>query len=403
MKKNIKDYILYSLMAYAFVSAIGITPAEIFLLIGLALWIADVVLNKPSLKQQFSSPITLPLAVFLAIHLLAALFGIDILNSLKNFRQVYIILMFFLAMNYAGGEKEIRKILDAFIAGAVVVGLWAIAMTIKNRYIGHNLDFRASSFSGNHMHAGGMLMMAFIISAGAFFEKYRGREGGMIKSAPYLLAYLIISAGLVFTYTRGSWLGALLGLFVLVSFASRRLVVIILLVAASLMLVFRETSFMQRAFSSFKPAPGTSAAERVSMWKSGLQIIRDHPLLGIGTANVEKIYPKYRQPEAMEPNAGHLHNNLIQVAVIDGLPGLGAFLWIFAAFWASMIKTLMKNKKDYPQYVLLLAFCVNIAFFVNGFFEYNLFSTQVAIMFWFLMGIGFSGIKSRVQSPESRV
>jgi putative inorganic carbon (hco3(-)) transporter len=400
MKKSIKDYILYSLIMYAFVSAMGITPAEVFLIIGLILWIADVWINRPSLKQQFSSPVTLPLAFFLLIHFIAAVFGIDILNSLKNFKQVYIILMFFLAANYAGGKKDISRAVNAFIAGAAVVGLWCIAMTIKNRYIGHDPDFRASSFSGNHMHAGGMLMMAVIVSASALLRDKK--DGSGIKPVLFhSFAFLLTAAGLLFTYTRGSWLGAGIGVFMAAVYYDKKIAAAAVIAALAFVLMFGHTSFAGRAISSFKAEPGTSAAERVSMWKSGLRIIRDHPALGIGTANLEKIYPKYRQPEAREPNAGHLHNNLIQIAVIDGLPGLGAFLWLFAAFWISMIRDLMKNKDGNRVFLLYTALCVNIAFFVNGFFEYNFFSTQPVLMFWFLMGLGFAGMKSRVQSGNS--
>ncbi len=397
MKNNIKTYILWGLMAYAFTSAIGITLAEIFLIACLILAAADIWLNKTPLSRVFTTPVSLAIAAFVCAHLLSACFGIAPLVSLKDFKKVYIILMFFVAAKYSGKEPDIKRIIDAFIAGAALVGIYAAAMTVYNRYMLGNPDFRASSFSGNHMHAGGMLMMACIVSAGAFLNSLKTRARALPAAALYLAAFLIISLGLLFTYTRGSWLAALFGITMLAACADRRLVAALALAAIAVVFVMRDTSFIKRAMSSFQMDPGFSAGERVLMWKSGLQIIKASPVIGIGTGSLEKIYPGFRQPEAREPNAGHLHNNLIQIAAIDGFLGLGAFLWIFISFWLSLGKAFLKEKKEYAKHVIFLALAVNVAFFINGLFEYNLFSTQVALMFWFLMGTGMAMIKSGIK------
>src|SRR5208337_4523761 len=156
MKENIKKYITYSLFLYAFVSTISITLAEIFFIAGLLLWAADSIINKKDIKKEFPVFISLPILFFVIVHFTAAVTGLDPMNSLKDFRKVYIFFILFLAGNYLKSGEDIKKTLDFFVAGAAIVGIYAVITTIKFRYIGHNPDFRASSFSGNHMHAGGM-------------------------------------------------------------------------------------------------------------------------------------------------------------------------------------------------------------------------------------------------------
>ncbi|HPI03649.1 MAG TPA: hypothetical protein PKZ78_07410, partial [Candidatus Goldiibacteriota bacterium] len=46
----------------------------------------------------------------------------------------------------------------------------------------------------------------------------------------------------------------------------------------------------------------------------------------------------------------------------------------------------IKLKGDEKQYILSIL-AVNVSFFINGLFEYNLFSSQVVLMYWFFMGI----------------
>jgi O-antigen ligase len=126
-------------------------------------------------------------------------------------------------------------------------------------------------------------------------------------------------------------------------------------------------------------------------------------LIGIGTANLDKIYPKYRQQGTFEMNQGHLHNNLIQVAVIDGIPGMLAYLYIFIAMWAGYIKGMAGIKESHSRAVVFLGLAVSTAFFINGFFEYNLFSSQPALMFWFLTGLGYSELKPGSRNMDSGI
>jgi|DewCreStandDraft_4_1066084.scaffolds.fasta_scaffold03822_3 O-antigen ligase len=391
MRKNLQDFILYCIILYGFFSAISITLAEIFFILGLLLWLVDTIKNKRNIKEQFNTSISLPLAVFLIIHILCAVFGVDKTANIIHLKKIYIILMFFLVANYLKSPESIKKVINGYIIGATFVGIYAIITTIKYKYIDGNVNFRAVSFSGNHMHAGGFLMMASITTAGIFFQNLKDKMKNY--SILYFLSFIIITTGLVFTFTRGSWIGAIAGIIILAFIFDKRylLITIILLVVVSILL--KDTAVAKRFLSSFKPGQKTSASERLYMWESGLKILKDYPF-GIGTDSLLKVYPKYKNKNANEENQGHLHNNILQIAVIDGIPGLIAFLWIFINMWFAFIKAI-KNNSGYIKKIIIISFVVSIGFFVNGFFEYNFMSSQVALMFWFLTGLAEACIKNK--------
>ena len=68
-----------------------------------------------------------------------------------------------------------------------------------------------------------------------------------------------------------------------------------------------------------------------AMMKSGLRIIKDHPLTGVGPDMVIQVYPHYRDPDAVNQLNPHLHNVPLQIAAERGLPALAIWLWFIVA------------------------------------------------------------------------
>lgn len=394
MKNKLESFILYCIILYGVFSAISITIAEVFFIIGLLLWVIDTVTNKRDLKEYFRTSITIPLTVFLIIHILCAFFGIDKTANIIHLKKIYIILMFFLVSNYIKNAEDIKKVINAYIAGAIVVGIYAIITTIKYRYIDGNINFRAVSFSGNHMHAGGFLMMAVVVITAMLFYILKEKIKNYRLIIFYSLGFIVTLIALIFTFTRGSWFGAIAGIFILAFIFDKKYLFVVLISFVFIVFLLKDTYIAKRFLSSFKIGGKTSVTERLYMWESGIKIIKDYPF-GIGTDSLLKIYPKYKNINAAEENQGHLHNNLLQIAVIDGIPGLIAFLWIFLNYWIVSYKGFIKST-GFIRDTILISFVISISFFINGFFEYNFMSSQVALMFWFLAGLGESCIKNRL-------
>ena len=58
------------------------------------------------------------------------------------------------------------------------------------------------------------------------------------------------------------------------------------------------------------------------MLQSGVEIVRDHPLTGVGPDMVKSVYQEYRQPWAVNDLNVHLHNVPVHIAAERGLPAL---------------------------------------------------------------------------------
>ncbi|PKL92540.1 MAG: hypothetical protein CVV21_01930 [Candidatus Goldiibacteriota bacterium HGW-Goldbacteria-1] len=386
VKFDLKTGAFWALCGYAAVSAVSITMAEIFYILSLVLWIVLFVKQKDETAFNISKFILIPFSAFIFIHFIAAVFGVDPLNSIKDFKKVYIMGAVFLAAYISRSSLNKEMLMRFFAAGAIFVGGYAFSTGIYHRLIMHEADFRAVSFSGNHMHAGGMLAMACVVLAGFMVAELKSLSVKRLNVLLYSLGSFFAGLGLVFTFTRGSWLAALCGMLIIFFMAGKKYFVIFLVIIAAAGFALKDTAVGKRAMSSFNTNKGTSNIERAYMWESGIKMIKDKPWLGIGTANVGKIYPQYINPEARERQQGHLHNTAIQIAVIDGLLGLAALIWLFVSLLITQIRGAL-SANGYDKHALFAFFAVTVVFVINGLFEYNLFSSQVALMFWFLTGI----------------
>ncbi len=150
---------------------------------------------------------------------------------------------------------------------------------------------------------------------------------------------------LVFTYSRGAWMGmvtslALLALLLVFRHTRswpplwRRLVPIVLLGGGALALVVLVTQvepLRVRVMSLVAGREDSSNNFRMNVWTSVLQMIQDRPWIGIGPGNTafNLIYPLYQQPKF---NALSAYSIPLEWLVEAGVPGLisGAALFLSA-------------------------------------------------------------------------
>ena len=176
------------------------------------------------------------------------------------------------------------------------------------------------------------------------------------------------SVALVLSFTRSAWIGLVAGLVVAAMMRKPKallLIPVVILAGA----VIAPLTLRERVVSIFDPFHPTNY-ERLCMVTSGLGMIRDHPLTGVGIDMVEPAYPEYRAADAPHLRIPHLHNNVVQIAAERGLPTLVAYLAILAVFFRRSAQILGGEPSPVAPAVggCLLAI---VGISVAGLFEYN--------------------------------
>jgi len=219
----------------------------------------------------------------------------------------------------------------------------------------------------------------------------------------------IVATALVLSNTRGVWIAAVVAGFYLL-WEWRRWAAAAM--PAVLLLVFwlGPASVRERVDSLLHPHGATDSNEhRKIVWRTGWEMIKAHPLLGVGPDMVRKkaIQDEYRPKDIPLPLPEgfyeHAHNIYIQYASERGVP---ATLFIVAAMGLALYD-FRRKLKDLPggrsteRYLLQAAIAIVIGTAVGGIFEYNLNDSEVLTMFLTTMCLGYIAVSSR--TPQSKV
>jgi putative inorganic carbon (HCO3(-)) transporter len=169
-----------------------------------------------------------------------------------------------------------------------------------------------------------------------------------------------------------------------------RWLVLGMLGAAVLALFVAVPGLRHRAASMIDPADPT-VNERLLIWRSGLEMARDHPMVGVGPGGVSDEYPRYANPAALRATRGHLHNVPLQILVERGPLALLAWLWLFTAFFREGHRMLARlaGQQSRERALVVGSVVATVSFLVAGLFEYNFGDSEVVMVEYVVMALAF--------------
>jgi O-antigen ligase len=140
---------------------------------------------------------------------------------------------------------------------------------------------------------------------------------------------------------------------------------------------------------------------RMAYLSVGTQMIKDHPLLGVGPERIDDEFPKYYKDDLKNFYYGHLHNNFLQIGAERGLLCLAAFLWLLVELYRSLLH-FFKRSDEEARWPILGSLAALTGFVVSGLTEFNFGDSEVLVLFLFLISIPF-GLAAHVQEdPDSQ-
>ncbi|MBP8949957.1 MAG: O-antigen ligase family protein, partial [Candidatus Promineofilum sp.] len=119
------------------------------------------------------------------------------------------------------------------------------------------------------------------------------------------------------------------------------------------------------------------------LWAIALQLIAEHPLLGIGLDNYRLTYSRYLTDDPLPGTALdqtiHSNNWYLETLVSVGMLGTVPFaLWLLALLW-SIIRLLRRPNIDALQVASAAGL---LAFIIHGLLDYFLLFNATALLFW---------------------
>jgi O-antigen ligase len=159
-------------------------------------------------------------------------------------------------------------------------------------------------------------------------------------------------------------------------------------VLATVLMVALPGSVLERAVSIID-LTHPSNNERLCMVRSGTEMVKDNPLLGLGLGMVKPTYPEYRERHASRKTVPHLHNNSLQIAAERGLIGLLAYWAMLLTFLVFTWRRFARCRRD-DLPALAGCFLAIAGLTVAGLFEYNWGDAEVWIVTLTLLAVPFA-------------
>jgi putative inorganic carbon (hco3(-)) transporter len=381
-------------MAAAIVS---IVASEI--LLGLAL-LALFIPPQPALNKIRWPAVTAPLVLWMVWTLVSLAASGHPREGFPQIKKFIWFAMLFVVYNAVRELRHIRGAVIACIAAATLSSAWAMVQFARKYHAAQLLhrDFysyyvadRITGFMGHWMTFSGQMMMALVLLAALvlFSRDPRGKVSLGV-------AGILIATALYFAETRSMWGGAVVGVVYLLWFSRRWLIVALPVLAAILFLV-NPFGARERMISIVRPhGDMDSNNHRAVLRRIGVEMIRAHPLLGVGPEQVGKQYQQYIPPDVPRPLPtgyyGHLHNIYFHYAAERGLPALAALLWFLGRALYDFARTLRRLPTNEAAWILHGAIAVILAMMVGGYEEVNLGDSEVLALFLGAVALGYSAL-----------
>jgi O-antigen ligase len=253
-------------------------------------------------------------------------------------------------------------------------------------------DWRATGFYGQFVTYAEMLQLIIALAVGIFviFPRKRSWQGALM-----LLALTAMGGALMLTVTRASWFGCLVStVVILLVGVGKRALILLGLVALPLVLAGIFV-LQQKRNVSFIDQTDQSTTWRQTVWKEGFHLLISKPrhlLVGIGMDSIKRRWRAWGMFDNGHIPWGHMHSNLLQIALERGLPALMlwvGFLLVYArTLWRSIGQ---KSERHWIEQGILIGALGGLAgFFTSGLVHYNWGDSEVVMIFYMVAGLCFA-------------
>lgn len=367
------------------------------LLAGLCMFtLLSLYLNKTLIPNYKRKKTGLGYALMLLLVLLgvSSIFSFNPLKSIMVWSMYLVFFSFyFVLINTVKTKEQLLSILKLFVISGAFVALYGVLQYIfkwntQNAWIDEAMfeeaTMRAYSTLENPNVLGEYLLLLLPVSA-VFMLKMKKNE---LSKWVYAGIFLISAICLIFTQSRGCWLGFILSLAVFISFYKGKLWIIAPFGILLLPFILPQT-IIDRILSIGNMSD-SSTSYRVYIWYGTIEMLKTFFVggIGMGEGAFRIVYPFYGYDTIIAP---HSHNLFLQLLVEGGIGALIIFLSACVIFFKYCVKTCKKSLKNSYEYLLGLALASGVlGFLLQSMFDYTFYNYRVMAIFIMYLAFGAS-------------
>lgn len=366
------------------------------------------------------NPFFIPVVLLIVAYLLSTVFSVAIFvswfGSYQRLQGTYSFLSYVLIGGLTAATlrrpQQIRRLQHAVIITALACSIHGIVQhySLDPLPWGGDVQTRVAGNAGNSIFLAAYLIMAFFLTLERVFSSFVrlmgiGQATGAdpqdwqtsLAGGAYLFVLMVISVAIVWTQSRGPWLGWAFGLylFVLLTLSAVRprfykrmtavwvatgigvALFLVLINTVPALSFVRQLPYVSRLASILDLNEGTNLV-RALIWEGASNLVVPHepltfpdgsqdnvnvmrPLIGYGPEAMWIAYNRFYPPdlahiEARNASPDRSHNETWDSLVITGLFGFLAYMTVFVSifYWALRWLKLINSRRDNILFAAIL-------------------------------------------------
>jgi len=383
----------YEIGVYAVVGLIPLAPT--MALLGLVLLTAISYVIRLFLNKAMSFRVTI-------LDYFVVLFGIVLLyssitsytprNSIMSL-SIYAacILFYFILVNTIKTRQQLYGLLALLVLSTTVTSLYGLYQlktvgATSEAWVDTALFGDIKARVGSTFENPNVLGEYLVIIIPVAIAMLWGQRSWISRLLTMGLAGIMVVC-LVYTYSRGAYIGLMLAFALFAVLRDRRFIA--LGIIGLLLLPFILPPSVINRFTSIGNLSDTSSSYRISVWLGSLKLAGDYwpSGIGLGLEPFKLIYPKYSLNAAY---AHHSHNIYIQLLIEMGIVGFLAFLAMIVVYYKTLLAGFFKTRDKFISTFMIAAASGMAGYLAQGMVENIWYNNRVLLTFWVMLALGMT-------------
>jgi putative inorganic carbon (HCO3(-)) transporter len=354
-------------------------------------------------SRLLKHPISILIYIYFFWLMMTTATSVDKVVSIKYVvsKMWFIIPGYFLAATYFKEPQNISRYLMLYVAGMFMISCYNIFHLAQYSFEDKPSHSTMKPFFKDHTILGAVSAMVLPLCFGFF----RLSNSDVLKRLYFLSAIIILTFGIIITYSRAAWASFLPALILFMVFIFhirfKWAFTAMLFVLAYLFInnddiilelgrnkVAGSDDLEENLESISNISSDDSNLERINRWASALEMWKDKPVFGFGPGTYMFEYAPYQLSgnfTSISTNFGDLgnaHSEYMGLLAETGLVGMLIFISLFLMCMYYAIRVFFANKDRSHRVMISALACGLVTYFSHAFLNNFLDTDKASFIFW---------------------
>lgn len=326
-----------------------------------ALWASLQLTRQKFFLTKQNLPVFLPLLVFIGWNILCYIFAPLHTEAAEEFIRFFLYGIITLAVANEFDLRDVKTLTKWLIVAVCISFAYGLVQVINGFFPGVDPVNWRGFFTKRVFatHANPNFFADFIIFSSCLM-------GGVFlatRQKKYIFLGWVGMVLLFFTESKGAWISYIaavtLGVLLYTNYLSPAFKKHRLKINTGLLIAAVGVAVLAGVYTAKRYQ---SVSFRTYTWQGTWEMIKEHPVMGVGIGNFKTIYAAHRRPEIFYIESSHnietqhAENELLEQMAVSGFIGLGLFLWLVYALFSRAWQTLRRPETPSENAYYLLGY-----------------------------------------------